>query len=78
MAGSGNDWVTVGELVLIRETEKAWGVSVVAEMAGKEVQFWLPKSQVDRITMTAFGEVGEVDIPRWLAEKNNLEYEDDG
>jgi hypothetical protein len=22
------------------------------------------------------GEVGEVDIPRWLAEKNNLEYED--
>lgn len=73
----GNDLVTVSDLVLLAETDKAYGVAVVeGEAEKKNVEYWLPKSQVDRITMKKGGDTGEVDIPRWLAEKNNLEYED--
>jgi len=79
--GRGDDLVTVAGLVLLKETEKALGVAVVADMVegetGREVQVWLPKSLIDRREgLDDFGVCGEVDIPRWLAEKNNLEYED--
>jgi hypothetical protein len=75
----GNDLVTVYDLVLIRETEKAYGVVHKEEIAFgkclKPIDVWLPKSQVDRSTLV-YLKPGEVDIPRWLAEKNNLEYEE--
>jgi hypothetical protein len=78
--GRGDDLVTVSGLVLIKETDKALGVSVVDEMeehAKNAVQAWLPLSLIDaRRGLDAYGICGEVDIPRWLAEKNNLEYEE--
>ena len=71
------DLVTVNNLILLVTTDKAFGVAHDEEGVKKEkVELWLPKSQVDRITMKKKGEVGEVDIPRWLAEKNDLDYED--
>jgi len=75
--GDGNDLVTVSGLVLLKETDKALGVAVVSEMQGHQVSHWLPKSMIDaRRGLDAFGEVGECDLPRWLAEKNSLEYEE--
>ncbi len=73
-----SDLVTVGDLVFLAETDKAIGVAIVSEeiKPNPKVEFWLPKSQIDRQTMHTKGEVGEVDIPRWLAEKNNLDHED--
>jgi hypothetical protein len=72
-----NDLVTVSSLILIAVTDKAIGVAIVeGDKPITKVQFWLPKSQIDRQTMTKKGDVGEVDIPRWLAEKNDLEYVD--
>jgi len=68
------DLVTVENVKLIAETDKALGVGLGEEAI--RVEIWLPKSQIDRQTMKKKGDVGEVDIPRWLAEKNNLEYED--
>jgi hypothetical protein len=68
--------VTVKQLVLLAETEKALGVAVLEEMEGRKVQYWLPKSQIDRKDLEAFGQVGDVQMPRWLAEKNDLEYEE--
>jgi hypothetical protein len=72
-----SDLVTVKELILLVTTDKAFGVASVEEGKTKsKVELWLPKSQVDRCTMKKKGDVGEVDIPRWLAEKNDLDYED--
>lgn len=72
-----DDLVTVKDLILLIETEKAFGVAMVEEGVTKtKVELWLPKSQVDRITMKKKNETGEVDMPRWLAEKNDLDYED--
>jgi hypothetical protein len=73
----GNDLVTVSNLILLAETDKAYGVAVIEDAEEKKtVEYWLPKSKIDRITMKKRGDIGEVDVPRWLAEKNNLEYED--
>ena len=73
-----NALVTVYDLVLLAETDKALGLACVDEMDGKNVQFWIPKSQIDRRKgLSVFAEVGELDIPRWLAEEKNLEYESD-
>lgn len=69
------DLVTVGDLKLLVETDKAYGVTSCNDESGK-VKVWLPKSQIDRITMKKKDDVGEVDIPRWLAEKNDFDYED--
>lgn len=73
------DLVTIKDLILLVETEKAMGCihsSELQERVKPQVQHWFPKSQIARRTMDGFGEVGEIDIPRWLAEKTDLEYEE--
>jgi hypothetical protein len=73
-----DDLVTVTNLILLVETEKAIGCAIIEDGKKKDkVKVWFPKSQIDRCTMTKRGDVGEVDIPKWLAEKNDLDYEDD-
>jgi len=74
----GKDLVTVDNLIFLAETTKAIGIAVneSSEEEKTKVELWLPKSQIDRQTIYQKGDVGEIDIPRWLAEKNNLEYED--
>lgn len=74
----GKDLVTVDNLIFLAETTKAIGVAIneSSEEEKIKVELWLPKSQIDRQTIHQKGDVGEIDIPRWLAEKNNLEYED--
>ena len=73
-----NDLVTVSGLVFIAESDKAVGVALYDpdDAPAQSVEFWLPKSQIDRQTMFKKGSVGEVDIPRWLAEKHELDYQD--
>lgn len=72
-----DDLVTIKGLILITETPKAYGIAFSSEESKQpKVELWLPKSQVDRITVKRKGDVGEADIPRWLAEKNDLDYED--
>jgi hypothetical protein len=80
MSDSG-DLVTVDSLVWLAETDKAIGFGIIGEtpieeMKKKKITLWIPKSQIDRNTMEKKDDVGEIDIPRWLAEKNNLEYID--
>jgi hypothetical protein len=72
-----NDLVTIKGM-LLASTEKAIGISISDENGEykKKVEFWLPKSQIDRCQPKKTGEIGEIDIPRWLAEKNDLDYED--
>lgn len=74
-----HELVTVDNLVWLAETDKAIGFAVIGDIPVEEVlkvQIWMPKSQIDRNTMQKKRDVGEIDIPRWLAEKNNLEYID--
>lgn len=79
----GNDLVTVAALIKIVETEKAIGFIHLDEesqvdkpewLKAQRAEFWIPKSQIDRNTTEKKGDIGEIDIPRWLAEKNNLDY----
>lgn len=75
--GRGDDLVTVSGLVLLVETDKALGLAIADELVGKTVTHWVPKSLVDaRRGLDAFGCVGEMDVVRWWAEKENLEYEE--
>jgi len=75
--GRGDDLVTVSGLVLLVETEKALGLAVADELEGKKVDYWIPLSLVDaRRGLSVFGEVGAIDVPRWWAEKQGLEYEE--
>lgn len=75
--------VTVSNLFLKVETDKAYGVipeiSAEEKSIPQQLRFaplvWIPKSQVDRSTLKKGTGGGEVDIPQWIAEKNNLEYE---
>lgn len=75
---NGNDLVTVKNVKILVETEKAYGCRIEDEDDPHRatVDFWLPISQVDRNTCDPKGNAGEIDIPRWLAEKNDLDYED--
>lgn len=72
MAGSGNDIVVV-EGVFITETPKATYMRV----NGEEV--WFPKSQFKRESELKDKDSGlwAVFIPRWLADKNDLDYVDE-
>lgn len=75
---SNTDLVTVSGLILLAESDKAIGVALFDPegCAQPPVEFWIPKSQIDRQTMTKKGSIGEVDIPRWLAEKHDMDYQE--
>jgi hypothetical protein len=70
---NGNDPVSVECLRMVRQTDKAFGVNFKTDANAKNVQLWLPKSQVE-----VDGEADDEDLtlvmPRWLAEKNDLPY----
>lgn len=74
-----NDQVCVTGYWLLHETDKAYGIAASGE--AKKVEIWLPKSQAD-VTMAKgpdgkeTKEIKEAVMPRWLAEKNDLDYED--
>lgn len=70
MSDDSNEIVTVMVDRLIRQTDNA----ALCSIDGEEV--WLPWSQIDEGSEIASnGDSGEVYIPRWLAEKKNLNYE---
>lgn len=62
--------VTIGDALVIRETEAAVLVRV------EEEDFWIPKSQIDNASevwsMKNAGP-GDLVVPRWLAEKLGFE-----
>ena len=60
---------------LERITPKAFYVTT-ADDKGKKLSVWLPKSQVNKTDCLAAGDEGYMDIPQWLADKNNLKSVD--
>lgn len=63
--------VNVARLKLVSKTEKAYGVS----QNGGEVK-WIPSSQVENLELSRERGDGWIEIPKWLAEKNELDYEE--
>lgn len=63
--------VNVAKLKLVAETEMAYGVS----QNGDEVK-WIPKSQVENLELSRERGDGWIEIPKWVAEKNDLNYEE--
>lgn len=73
----GNDLVEVSGLYLLATTDKAFGVTRDApdSSSRREVQHWIPKSQIEDDTLCEEDE-GWIVIPRWLAEEKELDHED--
>lgn len=67
---ASSDPVTVNNLVLKVETDGAFGVD-----AGSDDIVWIPKSQVEAHTLFK-DEKGTAVMPKWLADKNDFEYEE--
>ncbi len=61
---------------LERITFKAYYVTT-KNNKNKLVSIWLPKSQVKATDCLAAGDKGYMDIPEWLAKKNDLEVKSD-
>lgn len=77
----GEDIVTVKDLLVKVDKPKAYGVAVIQNgnvsmaQAGM-IDAWIAKSQIESTDLKSVGSVGFVDIPRWMAEKNDLVYEE--
>jgi hypothetical protein len=74
-----NDEVKVCGLFLQRDSGKAYGVSFARE--DTDVEVWIAKSEVindDLFERRMEGEGNEAFavVPRWMAERNNLNYEE--
>jgi hypothetical protein len=69
MGTSDFDWITIEDVEVKTETDKAL---LCTFSDGKEV--WIPKSQVG-VDSEAYapGMSGTLVVPRWLAEKDELE-----
>jgi hypothetical protein len=67
----GDDAVTVSDLVLKIETDKAFGILADED----ESVIWIPKSQVEEHTLVV-GQQGMAVLPRWLADKHGFDYDD--
>lgn len=65
-----SEHVRIPEATLIRQTEKAG----LFEIEDEEI--WLPWSQVEDSGPAKNGDTGPLYVPRWLAEKNHLHYEE--
>lgn len=65
-----NDLMNFGNLQIVAETEKAVCV------AYREREIWLPKSQVQFVTVETGIYAGQVEIliPSWLAARNRMMY----
>jgi len=75
------DMVVASKMVFIRDTDKAVGFKQLVDNAfltgtpKTHVDFWLPKSQIEE-GPSEVGEVADVVIPRWLADRQDgLEFE---
>jgi hypothetical protein len=68
--GRSSDPVTVYDLILKLETEAAFGIE-----ADENDVYWLPKSQIEAHTLVV-GQQGMAVMPRWLADKLSLDYEE--
>jgi len=68
------------QLYLFADTQKAVLVGKLPESKVLNEVFWLPKSQVDIIEQKRDGwdQLVTLDIPQWLAERNNLDVTIDG
>lgn len=72
MSDESREIVTVTDLWLKAESAKAMGVLV----ANEAPIVWLPKSEIENDTLET-GKEGTVEIPRWLADEKELNYEDE-
>jgi hypothetical protein len=68
----GRDLVTINNVTVIRSTDKA---GLYRFEDGSE--HWLPWSQVEDGSVDRDGRNGKVIIPQWLAEKLELEEEEE-
>jgi hypothetical protein len=67
---SNLDPVTVQDLIMKIETDKAFGVE-----SDVEEIIWLPKSQIEEHTLEK-GEQGWAIMPKWLADKHGFIYDE--
>jgi hypothetical protein len=58
-------------VTIIKETDMAIGCS--EHEASEDVEFWLPKSQIEYDESCGEGETIDVQMPRWLADEKGLE-----
>ncbi len=68
---SRNDIVRVDGLKLIYKGERA----MLVDKTGREA--WLPLSQIEDTDLGDKNDEGFVEIPRWLAESEELDYGDE-
>lgn len=64
--------VIISEVTLIRSTDKA---GLYRDTEGNE--FWIPWSQLRDDSVDKDGDTGDIRIPLWLAEENELDYEEE-
>lgn len=62
------------EVEFQHETDNAWLV-VELPIQSKRVEHWIPKSQIKYRRQDA-NKQGVIQIPKWLADKKNLDYEE--
>ena len=65
----------VDDLVVIAETENAIGIG--PHDGKREIEFWLPKSQLGDGYPRRDAVVESIEMSKWLAEKNDLNYEEE-
>lgn len=67
-----DDLVLIEGLYLQRATTKAYGVSYAPY---DEIELWIPKSLCGESTLRV-NELGTLEVRRWFAEKEELNYEE--
>lgn len=63
-------YAEVGPVCVVFETEKAFRVQLEEDAS---VKFWIPKSQMRELTVQEVGDVGHVELPKWLVREKEEE-----
>ena len=74
---SHNDLVTIADIELYSETDKAILIGppgLRADYRDNLRKVWIPLSMIDTTDLDGVGSIGYIEIPEWLADKNDLEY----
>lgn len=74
-----DDLVVIEKQEVYAETEKAVLIGQAGMTSGKRSDLhktWIPIAFINHRTAHQIGAVGDFEIPRWFADKEDLEYKD--
>lgn len=74
---SNNEIVCVADLQVYAVTDKAIFVGpegLNESQRDNQRKVWIPLSLIDSRNIYDVGELGYIEVPKWVAEKNDLEY----